>query len=356
MKYGRLPGGERLPGDVVADRHLHDPVGGQLGEALAGGDAALLADAQVGRVVGAVLVLGEGVATVGAVQRVPVVAVAGLTDLDGDPQRRRAGVEQGLGVGDGLVEGRRALRREVGVRQHGDVLDGPRHAVRRCPPRSRRRPPSAGTTRPSTPDRSGPGSRSGRTRRSRRARPRRCQGRHRWRSPRRAVLPAGRHRGTSRGCRSRRWLRPRPCTGARSRTPCSPSRLPTPPTRPQRQPSAAAGRTVARSAVPSAGGASSAAAAPSDAGGLGRTIVVVVTAAGGAERGLLPPARRRPSRGCSECAWMTPCDVWWTPTAERRSNTPAAKVARFVHSLQDVQSDMIARCECVGARSPTSPG
>ena len=87
----------------------------QLLQALAGGDAALLADAHVVRVERAVRVLREGVAAVRGEQRVPVVDVAGLADLQGDAEALvdRAGVDQLLGVGDGLVEGRRALRRRA---------------------------------------------------------------------------------------------------------------------------------------------------------------------------------------------------------------------------------------------------
>ena len=67
-------------------------------EALAGGDAALLADAHVVGVVGAVGVLRERIPAVRGEQRVPVVDIAGLADLHGDAEALG-----GLAGGDELL-------------------------------------------------------------------------------------------------------------------------------------------------------------------------------------------------------------------------------------------------------------
>ena len=130
MKYGDLPFRRSL-GRCRTRPALEDAIVDELREALACGDAALLADAHVVGVVGAVRVLSECIPTVRGEQRVPVVGIALLADLHRNAEALRglAVGDELLGVGDSLVEGRRAAGRQALVGEERDVLQCPWDAV-----------------------------------------------------------------------------------------------------------------------------------------------------------------------------------------------------------------------------------
>ena len=125
---GRLTGEELVLRDLAVDVGVERTGGTLRAEPRGELEAALVAHLQVGRVV---VALGVGAEHRGAerrLERVQVVRVA----LDALLDDERRGQARRRALGDHVVEVRRGLGDEVGVAQHGDVLDRVREHVGRA--------------------------------------------------------------------------------------------------------------------------------------------------------------------------------------------------------------------------------